>query len=549
MSRLLQDNLTDAATTHPDHVAFRCGSDSITYGELDRASTALALTLIRHGVQAGECVALKALPSIQSAVAVYGILKSGAVFTPLDPAAPDQRTAELLSLYRVKCMVLCHTRYSMEDEMTTIGHRLLLVVGASENDSMIDTKCIEWSDAIAYENGQLRRVAEDAPAYVISTSGTTGRPKGIVHTHRSGQSYASQTVNCYGLADSDRIASLSPLHFDMSTFGYLAGVLAKATVVLIPPAYTKLPASLSGLLEKEQITVWYSVPFTLVELLFRGVLEKRDASSLRWVVFAGESMPIKHLHSLREAWPQAWFSNAFGPTETNVCTVFQMPPLSDESRLSGESGYQRELSDMLPIGRPWGSVQIRVVDSVGAKVKKGQVGELLVHSDANMQRYFEGSVDDPNAFWIDDEFAAKKYFRTGDLVRQRSDGNLEFHGRGDRQIKIRGYRVELDAIEFELNSLPHVMESVVLCVPSSKAPQTKELLLSPGTNTEANILFASIRISADGELTEEDVTARLRLRLPEYAIPQGIDIVGSIARMSNGKIDLEALAVGVGGKQ
>ena len=199
------------------------------------------------------------------------------------------------------------------------------------------------------------KILESDLAYIMYTSGSTGAPKGIMHTHHSGLSYAKLSTQVYDVKPSDRIANHAPLHFDISTFGYFSGPLASATTVIIPDAYTKLPASLSTLMEQEKISIWYSVPLALVQLLHNGVLEARDLSSLRWVLYGGENFMPKYIRSLMALWSNATFSNVYGPAEVNQCTFYHlnMPPESDGPIPIGKNMGKYLLSN--PQGRWLGS--------------------------------------------------------------------------------------------------------------------------------------------------------------------------------------------------
>lgn len=515
MSRLLHDNLTVAAKQRPDHEAFRCGRQAITYSELDHASSCFAAVLVKQGVQREELVGLHASASINAAIAVYGILKAGAVYVPIDPLLPDSQTSTILNEYEIRCLVAPDAKTTTLKALDSEASTLTTIVG-SVKSSESDLKCVPWSDVALHQPLESMRANPDSPAYVISTSGSTGKPKGIVHTHSSGQSYAELTVEAYSLNENDRIGSLSPLHFDMATFGFLAGVLAQATVVLVPPAYTRLPASLSSLIETEQLTVWYSVPFALIQVLERGVLDQRDCSTLRWVVFAGEVFPEQRLNQLRQLWQHVAFSNAYGPAETNVCTIFNMLPKSvDRGPIAEEQGA-------CPIGRAWGKVKTLILNDAGTVAESGTPGELLVCGPTTMQKYFRGTDSDTGVFFFR---GSERFYRTGDLVRQTAAGHLIYLGRKDRQVKVRGHRIELEAVESELTAHRAIEECAVICLPAS----------------EANELHAVVTVSTSENVSPQGLQNWLKERLPAYAIPSQIHITKHMRRTSSGKIDRRAI--------
>jgi amino acid adenylation domain-containing protein len=363
-------------------------------------------------------------------------------------------------------------------------------------------------------------LTEQDLAYILYTSGSTGNPKGIMHTHRSGLSFAEWAAEEYGLRSSDRLSNHAPLHFDLSTFDFFAGSSAGATVVIIPEALTKFPASLSKLIEDEMISVWYSVPFALIQLMQRGVLETRDLSAMRWILFAGEVFPTKHLRQLMGMLPGIRFSNLYGPTETNVCTYYHVPPLPEDS------------DETIPIGKPCANVEDLVVDLEDKPVAPGEVGELLIRGGVVMKGYWGQPEKTVNGFYrrrVFNDFE-DVFYRTGDLVQLDPDGNYRYLGRKDRQIKTRGYRVELDEIEVALLSHSRVEEAAVYPIPDG---------------TGSNLIAASVIPKQGAQLEESELVEHIAGRLPPYAVPVKIDIVGDFPRTSTGKInrrELQALA-------
>jgi non-ribosomal peptide synthetase component F len=197
-----------------------------------------------------------------------------------------------------------------------------------------------------------------------------------MHTHRSGLSFAEWAVATYELTAADRVSNHAPLHFDLSTFDFFATGIAGGTIVVIPEALTKFPANLSKLIATERISVWYSVPFALIQLMERGELHDQDTSSLRWILFAGEVFPTKHLRQLMSMLPGVRFSNLYGPTETNVCTFYHVDQLPDDT------------DETIPIGKACTNIEDLVVDAQDHPVSPGEVGELLIRGGVVMKGYW-----------------------------------------------------------------------------------------------------------------------------------------------------------------
>ena len=307
------------------------------------------------------------------------------------------------------------------------------------------------------------------------------------------------------------------MHFDLSTLDYFAAAVSGATTVIIPEEYTKLPASLSKLMSDERLTVFYSVPLALIQLLLHGALDTRDLRSLRWVLFGGEPFPTKHLRALMHELPQARFSNVYGPTEVNGCTYFEVPTLLAHS------------NEPVPIGRPYPNVEALIIDENGSVITDDAIGELLIRAPTMMLGYWgnpeltERSVYERSRFGVCDD----RFHRTGDLVQTLSDGNLRFVGRKDRQVKVRGHRVELDEIESALASHDAVAEAAAYLVAAGDERQT--------------LHASAILTASSATATHVDLEKFLRRLLPSYAIPERIEILDAFPRTSTGKTDRREL--------
>ncbi|MEM1182365.1 MAG: AMP-binding protein, partial [Acidobacteriota bacterium] len=293
MIQLLPQLLERSATRDPDRDAYRVPKRGLSYGDLETRANRLARALRADGVRRGDRVGIFRPRDLETAVAVYGILKAGAAFVPIDPHAPAGALQAVVDDCGLRHLV------SHRQQLRTLralvdadAGPLETVYGLAATEDKIpeetlgELTCRTDAEVQSLDGGSPPDVfmMEDDLAYLMYSSGSTGRPKGIMHTHRSGLAYARLSAELYGVTAEDRVANHSPLHFDMSTFGYFTAPYAGATTLLVPEAYTKMAASLSQLIETERLTIWYSVPLALIQLLTRGVLEKRDCTSLRWVL-------------------------------------------------------------------------------------------------------------------------------------------------------------------------------------------------------------------------------------------------------------------------
>jgi amino acid adenylation domain-containing protein len=465
----------------PNNTAVRFQSADYSFAALDRAANSVAGHLVAKGVVPGDRVAIYAAKSFHTIAAVLGVLRVGAAYVPIDPAAPEERIFTILSDCSPKLVLTEPARTRRLPEYWS--HSLL-------NDAV---------DAQPISKPAIR--TPDDLAYILYTSGSTGTPKGICHTHRSGMAYAQMSAKLCALGPEDRVTHLTPLHFDMSIFDIFATLGAGATVVVIPEAHAKLPASLTMLVSEEQVTVWYSVPFAIAQILDRGALETRDMSSLRLVMFAGETIPPKILGRVSKVLPKAQLFNAYGPTETNHCTTAQLRP----DQIDGVSA--------VPIGQ--------ADDGVVARVSKS--GELLIASDQVMTGYWNDPVRTNAAFeTLTHSGQSRRFYRTGDLVTCAVDGTFSLIGRADRQVKLRGHRVELDEVELVLSYHPLVREAAVV-------------LTADGHSLHA---FISGDINS---VNSSDLAMHVAAWLPTYCVPAEFTCLTALARTSTGKIDRNAM--------
>lgn len=509
MNYLLTHSIERSAENFPERDAFRCGSNHISYLDLYRKTNQLAHLLVDLGVKKGDRVGIYLRRSLESAIAVYGIMKAGAAYVPLDPDAPAARTRFLLKDCGIRHLITGRAQINTLNEALSEGIKLESIIGTNEGHA---GRTIPWEDLdqLPAENGPSVRILGQDLAYIMYTSGSTGAPKGIMHTHGSGLSYARLSAQLYGLNSTDRIANHAALHFDISTFGYFSGPLVGATTVIIPEAHTKMPASMTQLMEQEKITVWYSVPLALVQLLSHGLLDQRNLGTIRWVLFGGEPFPSRHLRKLMDHWPQAKFSNVYGPAEVNQCTYYnlQAPP---------ENGAA------IPIGEVWDDTEILIVDQNNIPVEPGEPGELLVRSATMMKGYWKQPLlTEKSLHSIRGSGYDKVFYKTGDLVRLNAGGELMFLGREDRQIKTRGFRVELDEIEAVLLRHDAVIEAAAFSI----------------SNKSEGLLIEATVILGDGmDLSEKELSNYIGLHLPFYAMPRKINFVHSLPYTSSGKID------------
>jgi len=494
--KTLTDIIENSAQLFPNNEAFRCETDTLTYLDLDTKTNQLAKHLKDSGIKKGDRVGIYMNRCIETAIAIYGIMKSGAAYVPLDSNAPYLRTRFLIEDCGIQFLV------------STPRHEKRLSK-LLEGENSIKQIIIYSKTLDTYRKAAIQ--GEDL-AYILYTSGSTGSPKGIMHTHNSGFAYAKLSADLYQLAQVDRVANHAPIHFDISTFGYFSAPLAGATTVIINDAHTKLPASLAALIAQENISVWYSVPLALSQLLLSNVLDQYDYSKLRWVLYAGENFIIKHLKALLLKWPKTNFSNIYGPTETNQCTNFNFD-------------CNTTIGNYVPIGKVWADTEYKIIDKENNEVVKGESGQLLIKSTTMMSGYWNNKNLTTKSLFKETirEGVEKVFYRTGDEVREDENDNLIFLGRIDRQIKLRGYRIELDEIEAVLEQVDDVAEASSCVLENTSSKQT---------------LTAAVILMPNAQKTIDELKAHCKSQLPNYAVPDQIHVLDEFPRTSSGKIDL-----------
>jgi amino acid adenylation domain-containing protein len=534
MAYLLQQLLTEAAARQPGRPAVASGGGLLSYQELDRLSNKMARALARLDVAPGDRVGVLAPKSAASVIGVYGALKAGACYVPLDPKAPAERLSYV--------MRDCGAAVIVADEVTAPKAAALaggvpglrhVVVASSPGDPAGGQQGAEagqgvpilpWA-AVGTEPQEplaQEQAIETDPAYILYTSGSTGTPKGVTITHRNALTFVEWAAAAAALGEEDRVCSPAPLHFDLSVFDVYATCRAGACRAVLPDGAATFPVSIAKWLEKERISVWYSVPSVLTLLACYGGLAEFDLSGLRTVIFAGEVFPPKYLARLMAELPHARYLNWYGPTETNVCTAFEVPAAEADA---GEAD-----AGPAPIGKACANTEVFAVTSDGRRVSKpGEEGELYVRGPSLMQGYW-GLPDKTREALVRHPLAEKsreRVYRTGDLVTLDPAGNYVYIGRLDSMVKIRGYRVELGEVEAALYRHPAIREAAVLPVPD-------ELL---GSRLRAVVVAAGA-----GNITRENVLDHCRRWLPAYMVPDLVDFAEALPRTSTGKVDRIRLA-------
>jgi amino acid adenylation domain-containing protein len=530
MAYLLQQFLGASARRWPDKAAVIAGEQSLSYGALDAVTDQLATVLWARGVTTGQRVGIYVSKSLASVVSAFAILKAGACYVPLDPGAPAQRLAYIIRDSGMTTLLTSAAKVAgigaMFPEDCPLGTVVLVDPDLPPERRPTAAPLpagvtgVPWSEVLARPAPPLPQTPaiETDTACILYTSGSTGTPKGVMLSHRHALTFVNWAAECVGLGADDRVSSHAPLHFDLSIFDIFASCSVGATIILVPEGSASFPVRLAQLIERERITVWYSVPSVLTLLVLYGNLAAHDLSCLRTIIFAGEVFPVKYLRRLMAALPGARYLNWYGPAETIICTSYEVPPLDAER------------TSPIPIGRACANTEVFAVTSAGAKVTEpGETGELYVRGPSLMKGYWGDPAKTAQRL-IRNPFQPHFHelvYRTGDIVTLDADGNYLYLGREDGMIKTRGYRVELGEIEAVLYAHPAVKEVAVLPVPH---------------DVLGNRLRAVISLDGGAALTREDVLTFCHQRLPSYMVPDMIEFREALPKTSTGKTDRVGLA-------
>jgi amino acid adenylation domain-containing protein len=513
-TRALHELLDVSASRFPDNIAVEeSESGNIRYSQLARLSDRVRDRLRGMGVVPGDRVGICMRKSADAVASIFGIMKAGAAYVPADPTAPASRNAFIFHNCAVKVLIV-ETRLEegLLQQFNQIGFAPKLIVLNGVGAGVPLTKALDQLDAVDRALPVSSAVPDPSQlAYILYTSGSTGRPKGVMLSHRHAVCFINWCSDVFQPNEQDRFSSHAPFHFDLSILDIYVSLKNGATLVLVEEQLGKEPARLAPWIAEKKITVWYSAPSILSLLAQFGKLDQHDYSSLRLVLFAGEVFPIKYLKLLKSLWVHPQYFNLYGPTETNVCTFYEMPRLIPESQ-----------TEPVPIGKACPHCQPLVVSEVGGEVAAGAEGELCIAGPSVLEGYWNLPENTAKAFLPGRD---TRWYRTGDIVVELPDGNYKFLGRRDRMIKKRGYRIELGEIEVALYRHPAVKEAAVLAFPDDDGVPIKA--------------FTSAR---DGsKLSIIELKKFCSENLPLYMVPDLFCSLESLPKTSTDKIDYQKL--------
>jgi len=486
----LHELIAQQAAATPDAVAVECREERLTYAELDASANQLAHHLLDLGVGPDVLVGICTRRSTAMVVGLLGILKAGGAYVPIDPAYPAERQTYMLTNSEAPVIV---TQEELRDSLP-VGNAHVVC---------LDT---DWS-AIAQRPSTPPDVAGDPEqlAYVIYTSGSTGNPKGVQIPHRALVNFLTTMRERPGLTAEDVLVAVTTLSFDIAGLELYLPLTTGARVVIAPSETAEDPRALAELLDRSQATVMQATPTTWRMLVDSGLVGRPGLKAL----CGGEALPVALADRLVDAGLELW--NMYGPTETTIWST------CDRVTTQGQP---------LTIGRPIANTTLYILDAAMQPVPVGVAGELWIGGDG-LARGYRGQAEMTAERFVAhpfDDTPGARIYRTGDLARYREDGDVEFLGRIDHQVKVRGFRIELGEIETVLARHPGIVEAVVV---------------ARGSDAEAEL---AAYVTARGEaLPAHELRGYLGETLPAYMVPSTVTTLEAFPLTPNGKVDRKAL--------
>jgi len=498
-ARHVHDLFDEQVLRTPDKTAVICRDQTLTYAALSDRADKLAHRLCKLGVGPDTIVAISMKRSLDMMVALFGVLKAGGAYLPLDPAFPPERVAFMLKDSDARVVL---TQRSLKDRL---GDSTAVVISIDESDSDDDTA--DRIEALAFDQ------PASSLAYLIYTSGSTGTPKGVMVEHRNVVNLFAGMDRAIGTEEGVWLAVTS-ISFDISVLELL-WTLSRGFTVVLQTGVNILSEtgeySIAAQITRHGVTHFQCTP-TLARTLIKSPETTSAMKLLRKLFLGGEALPPSLASQLQEALGAEIF-NLYGPTETTVWSTTQ--------KLTRSVGS-------VPIGKPIANTRTYIVDELGRLASIGAEGELCIGGAGVTRGYWQRPDLTAEKFVVNpfEPDQTGKMYRTGDLARYRENGDIEFIGRTDHQVKIRGVRIELGEIETLLSAHPAVQEAVVVArrdhadIPELAA----YVVIKPGQNTGA-----------------QELRVHARQKLPESMIPSVISFLGAMPLTPNGKTDRNAL--------
>ena len=523
---LVQKYLDATRRRYPGKIAIFDSGNRETFESLYTMSNKLANCLKSHGVCRRDRVVILLKRSCFPIIAMMGVLKADAVYVPVDPRSPFFRVRKIIE----DCLptaLICNSEFindvnQISKSISTL--KSIIICGDKKTNGDYTNiyqdgpfQYIRWDevDGESTEEPEYGNIDADL-AYILYTSGSTGNPKGVMVTHLNIRNYIEWAVECFNIREDDTILNTAQFHFDMSTFDIYCALKTGASLCIALDSHLLFPNKLLELMENGRVTVWKSVSSLLVYLAKTGVLKKERIPLLRTIMFAGEVLPTKYLMQWMNIYTEKKFFNVYGPTEATGISMYY--PVEQ---------IPKDIAETVPIGKPCSNTEVFLMKEDHTVAGVGEVGELCIRGSGVSIGYWNDVTKSERAFVANPatNHIHDRIYRSGDFARVRADGNYEFVGRMDFQVKYMGYRIELYEIEKALLSFPAVNSAaVMLC--DSGISDLQELVAFLELENGCNL---------------KEVISHASKILPHYMVPKRIMKIDNIPLTSRGKTDREVM--------
>ncbi len=516
MKSFIFDELSQHAKRAPEREALVCGDHRISYADFDRISDQVAIYLRSVGVRRGDRIGVSMDKSAEYICAVFGIMKCGACYVPIDHESPVQRKLQILSNCGIRVLICSNEVFETiileKDVPSMLAHAVLAGDKGLLRHSGIVTRPFE--ELLCGEGvfNRLTEISDRDLAYIMHTSGSTGNPKGVMVTHGNIAIFIEWCEDTFNIGPEDRILNTAPFFFDLSGMDLFNAVHSGATLAIVEDQ--RMINMVFHTIDKERVTFVSAVP-TLFGAMVQTpkVFSRYDLSSIKTVVTGGALCPPIFMIKLHEYLPQAKLYNLYGPTEAAIYCLYHEIDADDLDE-----------NVAIPIGIPFENTEAFVMGPNGRRVSVGETGELVLRGSHISPGYYKDAEKTNQAFrdFTELPHLNEKVYYTGDIARQDENGIFHFLGRHDDLIKSRGYRIELNEIEIALSGLSQELQDFT-------AVAVPDIL-------NENVIYAAVVRKKTSRVTEDEIKRFCGARIPGYMVPEGVLFLDALPKTSSGKI-------------
>lgn len=493
----ITERFTEQVAKYPDQIAVKTANQVLTYHELNLLSNQIGRMILDESTSNSNGIAILFEHDAEMIAGIFGVLKSGKYYIPLDPTYPTKRLTYMLKDSDAKIILTNDTNKHLAEKLISEVKNDIKLINVDAIESTIS------DGKLAIEPGDL--------AYILYTSGSTGTPKGVIQNHKNVLHFIEVYTNNLHIDSSDRLTLLSSYSFDAAVMDIYGALLNGATLY---PYNLKEGdfSSFASWLQDEKITIYHSIP-TVYRYFIDELTGKEELSDLRLIVLGGEAVNRRDVEKYKASFSEdCLFINGLGPTESTVTLQYF---IDQQTELGNKA---------VPVGFPVDETEVYLLDENNQEARVFGMGELVFKSDYLALGYLNNLSKTNEVFVTDPITNQGRVYRTGDLGRRLPDGSIEFIGRRDFQVKVRGYRIETGEIEDKLLNHPEIKKAVVM------AREAKD-----GNR------YLCAYIVSENEILSSQLRQDLALELPEYMIPSHFIMLDELPLTSSGKVDRKAL--------